>query len=116
MQAQQAQEEPDDLMLSDIEDDTIPPVEPSAHHLLQPKGRANRPLPSPQAQATNKQRPTGRTAAVAQEDGTQAFRFPPMHEGQERCTPAVDLPVGTWGMQQPGKQLPSTSYYSKFVG
>lgn len=99
----QAHGEPGDFMLSDIEDDTVQPVQPSAHQLLQPKGRANKPLPFPQAQAANQQRPTGRPAALAQEDEAQAFRFPAMYEGKEGSTPAIDLPEHTWGRQHPGK-------------
>ena len=101
----QAQEEPDDVMLSDIEDDTAQPNQPPAHQVLQAKGRANRPLPSPQAQAANQQRPTGRPAALAEEDEPQAFRFPAMYEGKGGGTPAIDLPGGTWGIHQPGKQF-----------
>ena len=88
-------------MLSDADDDAVQPVQPSA---LQPKGRANKPLPSPHAQAANQQRPTGRPAALAEEDETQAFRFQAMYEGKGGGTPAIDLPEGTWGRQQPGKQ------------
>ena len=101
----QAQEEPDDVMLSDIEDDTAQPNQPPAHQVLQAKGRANRPLPSPQAQAANHQRPAGRPAALAEEDEPQSFRFPAMYEGKGGGTPAIDLPGGTWGIHQPGKQF-----------
>lgn len=98
-------------MQSDIEDDHVQPIQPSAHQLLQPKGRANKPLPFPQAQAANQQRPTGRPAALAKVDEAQAFRFPAMHEGKQGGTPAIDLPEHTWGMQQPGK-LPEKNQFS----
>lgn len=100
VQAFGEQEQPNDVMLSDFDDETLPPPQPSCHQPLQPKGRANKPLHSPQARAANQQRPTGPPAAVL---GTQAFRFLPMHEGQEHGT----LPVGTWGVQQPGKPHPA---------
>lgn len=100
----QAQEPPEDVMLSDVEDGIARPIQPPAHQLLQPKGRANRPLPSPQAQAANQQRPTGRPAALAEEDEALGFRFPAMYEGKGGGTRAIDLPEGTWGINQPGKQ------------
>lgn len=101
MQALGAQEQPDDVMLSDFDDDVVPQPQPSPDRPLQPKGRANNALPPPQASAANRQNPTGQPAAVV---GTQPFRFLPMREGKEHCT----LPVGTWGVQQPGKPHPST--------
>lgn len=108
MQVHQAQEEPDDVMLSDVEDDIARPVQPSAHQLLQPKGRAKKSSPSPQAQAVNQQRPTGQPATLAKGNVAQAFRFSAMYEGKEGGT---ELPEGTWGIQQPGKQPEPTQYH-----
>lgn len=111
----QAHGEPGDFMLSDIEDDPVQPVQPSAHQLLQLQGTANKPLPFPQAQAANQQRPTGRPAALAKAEETQAFRFPAMYEGKEGGTPAIDLPERTWGMQHPGKLPTPTSQHYKLM-